>query len=79
MPYLWLAGTVIGGWLLTPFLMNLAPADMQRLRQRVASELKTTFASHYSHRVSLVEALSPEAIRGYAKKATGEKYLIVPN
>lgn len=69
----------VGGWLLTPFLMNLAPADMQRLRQRVATELTTTFASHYSHRVSLAEALQPETIRGYAKKATGEKYLIQPN
>lgn len=69
----------VSGWLLTPFLMNLAPADMQRLRQRIASELTTTFASHYSHRVSLVGALRPEVIRGYARKATGEKYLIVPN
>lgn len=68
----------VSGWLLTPFLAGLAPADMQRLRQRVASNLKTTFASQYTKAVSLVEALRPDVIAAYAKKATGEKYLIVP-
>jgi hypothetical protein len=69
----------VAGWLLTPFLMGLAPADMQRLRQRVALELKTTFASHYTSTVSLAGALSPAAIAAYARKATGEKYLIAPD
>jgi len=38
----------VGGWLLTYFLMKTPPAEAQRLRQRVADELKTTFASHYT-------------------------------
>ncbi len=69
----------MGGWLLFPFLQKIGAADAQKLRDRVAAELKTTFASHYSHRVSLAEALSLDAIAGYNKRATGEKYLIVPN
>jgi NADPH:quinone reductase len=49
------------------------------LRERVAAELKTTFASHYTRTVSLAEALSAEAIAVYAKRATGEKFLIDPS
>ena len=69
----------IGGWLLTPFLMKIGHAEGQKLRQRVVDELKTTFASHYTQVVSLQEALQPNHIAAYAKRATGEKYLINPN
>jgi hypothetical protein len=48
------------------------------MRAKVAAEIKTTFASHYTKEVSLAEALSPEAISVYGKQATGEKYLIKP-
>ncbi len=68
----------MGGWLLFPFLQKIGAADAQRLRDRVAAELTTTFASHYTARVSLTEALSLEAIAGYNRRATGEKYLITP-
>ena len=69
----------IGGWLLTPFLMKISAADRQRLRERVAGELKTTFASHYTKVVSLAEALDPANLAEYAKRATGEKFLINPH
>ncbi|MGJ4939059.1 zinc-binding dehydrogenase [Bradyrhizobium sp. HKCCYLS1011] len=69
----------VGGWLLFPFLMKIGQADIQRLRQRVVDELKTTFASHYTKVVSLAEALDPANIATYAKRATGEKFLINPN
>jgi NADPH:quinone reductase-like Zn-dependent oxidoreductase len=69
----------VGGWLLTPFLQKIGPADALRLRQRVVAELKTTFASHYTQVVSLQEALQLSHIAVYAKRATGEKYLINPN
>jgi NADPH:quinone reductase-like Zn-dependent oxidoreductase len=69
----------IGGWLLTYFLMKIGPAEVQRLRQRVADELKTTFASHYTAEIGLAEALQPETIAAYNKKTTGEKYLINPS
>ncbi|MDN5004778.1 zinc-binding dehydrogenase [Bradyrhizobium sp. GCM10027634] len=69
----------VGGWLLTPFLQKIGPADIARLRQRVVNELKTTFASHYTKVVSLQETLEPANIAVYAKRATGEKFLINPN
>ena len=69
----------IGGWLLLPFLMKIGQADGARLRQRVVDELKTTFASHYTKIVSLQEALDPANIAVYAKRSTGEKFLINPS
>jgi NADPH:quinone reductase-like Zn-dependent oxidoreductase len=69
----------IGGWLLLPFLMKIGPADQQKLKERVVGELKTTFASHYTKVVSLAEALDLQNLAIYAKRATGEKFLINPN
>ena len=69
----------VGGWLLTPFLQKIGPAEIGRLRQRVASELKTTFASHYTRVVSLPETLQLDNIAAYNKRSTGEKFLINPN
>ncbi len=69
----------VGGWLLTWFLEKIGPQATQKLRERVASELKTTFASHYTAEISLAEALQPDVIKAYNRRATGEKYLINPN
>ena len=69
----------MGGWLLFPFLQKIGPAGAQKLRERVAAELKTTFASHYARTLSLAESLSPEAIAVYAQRATGAKVLIDPS
>lgn len=69
----------VGGWLLTPFLAKLGAEGVARLRKRVADELKTTFASHYTAEISLAEALQPDVIAAYNRKTTGEKYLINPS
>ncbi len=69
----------LGGWLLTYFIQKVGPAEAAKLRQRVADELKTTFASHYTAEISLAEALDPATLVAINKKATGEKYLVVPN
>jgi NADPH2:quinone reductase len=69
----------IGGWLLTPFLQKIGFEAAQKLRERVAAEIKTTFASTYTKTVSLAEALKLEEIAVYAKLGTGAKYLIDPN
>lgn len=69
----------VGGWLLTPFLQKIGFEKGQELRARVANEIKTTFASHYSREVSLAGALQLDAIGTYGKQATGEKFLINPN
>jgi NADPH2:quinone reductase len=68
----------VGGFLLTPFLQKIGLEKLIELQSKVAAELTTTFASHYTREVSLAEALSAEAIAVYGKQATGEKYLIKP-
>jgi NADPH2:quinone reductase len=68
----------IGGWLLTPFLQKIGAEAAQKLRERVASEIKTTFASKYTKEVSLREVLQLDSIAVYGKQATGEKYLVRP-
>ncbi len=69
----------IGGWLLFPFIKKIGAEAAQKLRERVAAEIKTTFASSYTREVSLAEALQLKEIAVYGKQATGEKYLINPN
>jgi NADPH2:quinone reductase len=69
----------IGGWLLTPFLQKIGFEGAQQLRERVAAEIKTTFASSYTKEVSLAEALRLDEIAVYGKLGTGQKYLINPN
>ncbi len=69
----------MGGWLLFQFIERIGPEAAQAMRQRVAAELKTTFASRYSQEVSLAEALQPEHIAAYGQRTTGAKYLINPN
>ncbi|MEO8837791.1 MAG: zinc-binding dehydrogenase [Herbaspirillum sp.] len=69
----------MGGWLLFPFLQKTPPATVQQLKQRIATELKTTFASHYTKEISLQEALQLDVIAAYGKRSTGEKYLINPS
>ena len=69
----------IGGWLLTAFLQKIGFEAAQKLRERVAAEIKTTFASTYTKEVSLAEALRLEEVAVYSKQATGQKYLINPN
>ena len=67
----------VAGWLLTPFLGRIGE-DVVRLRQRVADEITTTFASDYGMRISLDDAVDLEHARRYAAVSTGEKALVVP-
>lgn len=68
----------IGGFLLPLFMGRVGMERMMELQQRVASELKTTFASHYSHEISLTDMLDADIARAYQAKKTGEKYLVNP-
>lgn len=68
----------VGGWLLPNFLARAGMEVTMRLRARVARELKTTFASHYTDELSLAEALDADTVRRYYAKQTGEKFLICP-
>jgi hypothetical protein len=69
----------VGGWLLTNFLQKAGLDTMNRMRQRVAAELTTTFASSYSGTVNLLGVLDPASVAAYGRQATGQKYLILPN
>jgi NADPH2:quinone reductase len=68
----------VGAWLLTPFMQKVGMEKVVELRGRVAREIKTTFASHYTREVSFAQMLSPEAVADYSKQATGEKFLLRP-
>ncbi len=68
----------VGGWLLPNFLAKAGEEVGTRLRTRVATELKTTFASHYTDEISLSDALQADVVRRYYSKSTGEKFLICP-
>ncbi len=68
----------IGGWLLKPFLMQLGADDNARLRQRVADQITTTFASSYGLRLSLTDVVDPAHVAEYGRVATGQKALITP-
>ncbi len=69
----------VGGWLLTPFLQKAGSDTRARLRQRVADEITTTFASHYDATLGLADVLTLEAVARYGKAATGAKVLIDPS
>lgn len=69
----------IGGFLVTYFLERVGAEEARRLREKVAAEITTTFASGYTQRITLEQAVQPETIRAYHRKATGEKYLVTPN
>jgi len=68
----------VGGWLLPNFLAKVGMEVGNRLRMRVAKELTTTFASHYTDEISLADALNADIVKRYNAKATGEKFLICP-
>lgn len=68
----------VGGWLLTPFLGKIGQDGADRLRQRVADEITTTFASNYGMRLSLNDTVNPDMVKRYGQMATGDKALITP-
>ena len=69
----------LGGFLLTPFMAKAGMETVGRMRKRVIDELTTTFKSHYSHEISLTEALNLDTAHAYNAKRTGEKYLLKPH
>jgi NADPH:quinone reductase-like Zn-dependent oxidoreductase len=68
----------VGGWLLMPFLAKIGQEAADRLRQRVADEITTTFASSYGMRLSLDDVVDPEQVKRYARMASGDKALVTP-
>ena len=68
----------LGGWLMTWFYDRIGPVDAAALHARAAAELTTTFASQFSAETGLADMLSLDAIHGYTRRATGTKYLVLP-
>ncbi|MBC1181801.1 NADPH:quinone reductase-like Zn-dependent oxidoreductase [Brevundimonas sp. UYEF29] len=68
----------VSGWLLTPFMQKIGSDTVSRMRKRVFDDLTTTFATRYTRTIGLAEALDPETLLAYERKATGEKFLIDP-
>ena len=69
----------LGGWLLTPMIGRIGMERFGQMRERVAKEITTTFASHYTQEISFEEMLQPDIIEAYAKQGTGAKYLVNPH
>ena len=67
----------VSGWLLTPFMKRAGPERVARMRERVVNEIDTTFASHYSARISLAQALTVSAAQAYGARSTGQKTLLL--
>lgn len=69
----------MGGWIVFQFLQDIGRDGVERLNRRMVGELRTTFATSYSRVIGLAEALQPDVLRAYERKATGEKFLIDPS
>jgi NADPH:quinone reductase len=69
----------VGGWLVMNFMQKIGPVAVAKLKQRIAKELRSTFASKYSNEISLAESLHLDVIAAYRRRETGRKYLINPN
>ena len=48
-------------------------------KRRVAREIKTTFATNYSRRITLEQMLQPEVMAEYQKQQSNNKALVVPD
>jgi hypothetical protein len=48
------------------------------MRARVAADIRTIFACHYTSEISLVGALQIETVAAYGAQRTGEKFLVTP-
>ncbi|MGP9712199.1 zinc-binding dehydrogenase [Psychrobacter sp. AOP29-E1-7] len=58
----------VNGFLLFNALAKLGTKTVVKMRQRVADEITTTFASNYTHEVTLAEALHLQSIAAYGKQ-----------
>ena len=69
----------VSGWVLPQVLSKLPPHAIERMKERIANNIRTTFATQYGRRISLRETIQPATIREFTKRSTGGKFLICPN
>ena len=69
----------IEGFLLDTHLREIGSTETERLRNIVAANLTTIFASSYEEEISMTEALNPKALVRMGELRTGGKYLLNPS
>lgn len=69
----------VGGWLIFHEMKRTSPEVLQNLKDRIANELKTTFAISYAGELPMTAAADPEHMQVFTKRATGMKYIFNPN
>ncbi|WP_337269525.1 hypothetical protein [Oryzifoliimicrobium ureilyticus] len=69
----------VGGWLMSWHLAKIGTDATDVLRNRVVSELRTTFKTDYIAEIDLTEMLQPGTIERFAASATAGKFLLRPN
>lgn len=69
----------VSGWLLPRFMSRLSMDQVMAMQKRVATEIDTTFASHFNNEIGLKDMIKPDVIAAYNAKKTGDKYLVTPN
>ena len=69
----------IEGFLLDTHLREIGSTETERLRNIVAANLTTIFASSYEEEISMTEALNPTALVRMGELRTRGKYLLNPS
>jgi NADPH2:quinone reductase len=68
----------VGGWFVGSFMQRADAVTLNALKSRIAGELKTTFVSRYTRKLTLTEVLSLDNIAAFSTMSTGQKYLVTP-
>ncbi len=68
----------VGGWFVGSFMQKTDVVTLNALKSRIAGELKTTFMSRYTRKLTLTEVLSLGNIAAFSTMSTGQKYLVTP-
>jgi hypothetical protein len=68
----------ISAWLLFPHLLEVGMQASRTMTERVIAGIDTTFASHFSRKLSLEGVLAKDAALTINARRTGEKALILP-
>jgi NADPH2:quinone reductase len=68
----------ISAWLLFPYLQEIGPEASRAMSERVIAGIDSTFASHFSQRLTMEQVLEKDAATIINARRTGEKALILP-
>jgi NADPH:quinone reductase-like Zn-dependent oxidoreductase len=69
----------VGGWLMPRVLQRAGRERAGQMREKLAAELTSTFATNFTDSVTLADALGQEAVARFGRPRTGTKFLITPN